>query len=157
MNKQKKNNANLESNTASFQKYVKAFWIFVGTIFTLVTFLFLLTSLEVFGSLPTFEELENPENNYATEIISMDGVTLGKYYNENRTPVTYDDLPQCLVDAVVSTEDERFFTHSGIDFRGTSRAIFKLGKGGGASTITQQLAKLLLSRCFFKKIQLYLK
>lgn len=137
---------NTEKNrVTSYRKYNLWLWgIIVGGLL-FVTSLFLLASMEVFGELPTFEELENPENNFATEIISIDGKTLGKYYNENRTPVKYKDLPQNLVDALVSTEDERFYEHSGIDFKGTLRAVAKLGKGGGASTITQQLAKLLFT------------
>ena len=136
----------VEKNQKSpFRKYTIRLWaiIIVGvlSVFTL----FLLASMEVFGALPTFEDLENPENNFATEIISMDKKTLGKYYNENRTPVLFKDLPKNLIDALVSTEDERFYEHSGIDFKGTLRAVSKLGKGGGASTITQQLAKLLFT------------
>ncbi|GEM54278.1 penicillin-binding protein 1A [Flavobacterium branchiophilum NBRC 15030 = ATCC 35035] len=93
--------------------------------------------------MPSVEELENPNSNLATEIISFDGVLLGKFYNENRTSIKYKDLPKHLVDALVATEDERFYDHSGIDARGTLRAVLKLGTNGGASTITQQLAKLL--------------
>lgn len=93
--------------------------------------------------MPTFEDLENPESNLATEIISFDGKTLGKYAYENRTPVRFKDLPDNLVKALVATEDERFYEHSGIDFKATARAIAKLGKDGGGSTITQQLSKLL--------------
>ena len=132
-------------NSTSFAPYIKGFWIlFFGSIGAVVL-VFLLASWGVFGSLPTFEELENPESNLATEIISSDGKTLGKFYNENRTPVKYEDLPQNLVDAVVATEDRRFYDHSGIDVRGTARAVFYMGSKGGASTITQQLAKLLFS------------
>jgi len=65
--------------------------------------------------MPTFEELENPETNLATEVISIDGETLGKYFKENRTPINYEDLPDHLINALVSTEDERFYSHSGID------------------------------------------
>src|SRR5690606_5731792 len=90
--------------------------------------------------------LENPQTNLATEIISADGKTLGKYYlDDNRTPVSYDELPEDLVHALVATEDERFYNHSGIDARGTLRAVAFLGKKGGASTITQQLAKQLFT------------
>lgn len=106
----------------------------------------MLTSWGVFGALPTFEELENPQKNLATEVISSDGVTLGKYAFQNRTPVGYNELPKNLVEALVATEDERFYNHSGIDFKGTARAVVKLGKGGGASTITQQLAKNLFTK-----------
>jgi len=107
---------------------------------------FLFASWGIFGELPTFEELENPEKNLATEVISSDGVTLGKYAFKNRTPVGFSDLPENLVNALIATEDERFYEHSGIDFRGLARAIVKLGKGGGASTITQQLAKNLFNK-----------
>ena len=111
-----------------------------------VVLLFLLASWGVFGALPTFEELENPENNLATEIISSDGKTLGTYAIQNRTPIQFKDLPENLVNALVATEDERFFEHSGIDFRSLARAIYKMGKGGGASTVTQQLAKNLFTK-----------
>ena len=96
--------------------------------------------------MPTFEELENPETNLATEVISSDGKTIGKYFKENRTPVKYEDLPENLVKALVSTEDERYYSHAGIDARGTIRAAIYLGEKGGASTITQQLAKLLFTK-----------
>lgn len=136
---------NKKKSTTSFRKYNLWFWgIIIGGLLFL-TSLFLLASLEVFGELPDFEDLENPENNFATEIISIDGKTLGKYAHENRTPVLFSDLPSNLVEALIATEDERFYEHSGIDFKGTLRAASKLGKGGGASTITQQLAKLLFT------------
>ncbi len=135
-----------KNNKPSTSKYTKWIWkVFIGG-FVFAFLIFFLASLGVFGSLPTFEELENPENNLATEVISVDGVTLGKYYRENRTPVSFHELPKNLIDALVATEDERFYEHSGIDLRGTARAAFKLGKGGGASTITQQLAKMLFTK-----------
>jgi penicillin-binding protein 1A len=130
-------------NTTAFKKITKWLWIaFIGG-FVFIALMFLLGSIGVFGALPTFEDLENPENNLATEVISIDGKTLGKYYKENRTPIRYKDLPENLVKALVATEDVRFYEHSGIDFYGTTRAVIKLGRDGGASTVTQQLAKLL--------------
>jgi penicillin-binding protein 1A len=131
------------TKTSDFSKYIKWFWLTIlgGTL--VVIFLFLLASWGAFGPLPSFEELENPEHNLATEVISMDGKTLGKYAYENRTPVQYKDLPQNLIEALVATEDERFYEHSGIDIRASVRAVAKLGSDGGGSTITQQLAKLL--------------
>ncbi|RXP45869.1 penicillin-binding protein [Lutibacter sp. HS1-25] len=130
-------------NSPDFSKYIKWFWltIFGGTL--IVILVFLLASWGVFGALPSFEELENPEHNLATEVISMDGKTLGKYAYENRTPVKYKDLPQNLIEALVATEDERFYEHSGIDIKASVRAVVMMGKDGGGSTITQQLAKLL--------------
>ena len=134
-----------KTTTSNFSKYIKWFWIAIlgGTLS--IIFIFLLASWGVFGTLPTFEELENPEDNLATEVISIDGKTLGKYAFENRTPVKFKDLPPNLIKALVATEDERFYEHSGIDFKATARAIAKLGKDGGGSTITQQLAKLLFT------------
>ncbi|PRP67894.1 penicillin-binding protein 1A [Nonlabens agnitus] len=117
------------------------FWKLVGTAIGLLVLLFLLTSWGVFGSLPDHTKLENPDTDLATEIVASDGITLGKFYKDNRTPVNFEDLPQNMVDALVSTEDERFFEHSGIDGFGTLRAVVFLGQRGGASTITQQLAK----------------
>ena len=130
----------------NFKKYIRRFWVMVLGGFTSVLLTFLLASWGIFGELPTFEELENPEKNLATEVISSDGVTLGKYAFKNRTPVGFKDLPDNLVNALIATEDERFYEHSGIDFRGLARAVVKLGKGGGASTITQQLAKNLFNK-----------
>lgn len=137
MNKKK------SDNTAAFKKYTKWLWILFLSGFGFITLLFVLGSLNVFGPLPTFEELENPENNLATEVISIDNKTLGKYFNENRTPIKYKDIPDNIVQALIATEDVRFYEHSGIDFYGTARAFIKLGQDGGASTVTQQLAKLL--------------
>lgn len=123
--------------------YKKKFWkIYFYTLGGVFLF-FIFASWGLFGSMPSFEDLENPNSNLATEIIATDGVTIGKFYNENRTPIKYADLPKHLVDALVSTEDERFYEHSGIDGRRTLGAAIKLGSNGGASTLTQQLAKLL--------------
>ena len=136
----------VKKKETNFKKYIKRFWIIVLGGFASILLVFLLASWGIFGELPTFEELENPEKNLATEVISSDGVTLGKYAFKNRTPVGFSDLPENLVNALIATEDERFYEHSGIDFRGLARAIVKLGKGGGASTITQQLAKNLFNK-----------
>jgi penicillin-binding protein 1A len=123
--------------------YQKKFWkIFFYGLVSLFLF-FLLASWGIFGSMPSFEDLENPNSNLATEVISTDGVTIGKFYNENRTSIKYSDLPKHLINALVATEDERFYEHSGIDGRGTMRAMMSFGTNGGASTLTQQLAKLL--------------
>ncbi|MDC9721164.1 MAG: transglycosylase domain-containing protein [Urechidicola sp.] len=128
---------------AEAPNYLKWFWrvVIVGVLLAILPFF--LASIGALGHMPTFEELENPENNLATEIISIDGKTLGKFFKENRTPVDFKELPENLVNALVATEDERFYEHSGIDFKSTARAIVKMGKGGGGSTITQQLSKLL--------------
>lgn len=123
--------------------YKKKFWkiFFYGLGGVMVFFLF--ASWGLLGSMPSFEDLENPDSNLATEIIASDGAILGKYYEQNRSQLKYSDLPQNFVQALVATEDERFYEHSGIDGRGTLRAIASLGTSGGASTLTQQLAKQL--------------
>ena len=128
----------------SFKKYIFWFWSVILSGFLIIILLFFTASIGGFGALPTFEELENPQTNLATEVISSDGVTIGKYATENRTPVNFKELPDNLINALVATEDERYFNHSGIDFRATARAVFKPGSGG-ASTITQQLAKMLFT------------
>ena len=97
--------------------------------------------------MPTFDRLENPQTNQATQIISADGKVLGTFYlEENRNPVTFEELPENLVQALLATEDVRFYDHSGIDAIGTLRAVAYLGTRGGASTITQQLSKLLFTK-----------
>ncbi|MDP4703861.1 MAG: transglycosylase domain-containing protein, partial [Polaribacter sp.] len=136
----------MKKQQTQFKKYIKWFWgIFLGG-FTFVFLLFIIAAFGGFGSLPSFQDLENPQSNLATEVISADGVTIGKYAKENRTPIKFKEIPQNLVQALIATEDERFYEHSGIDFRGTARAVVKLGSGGGASTITQQLAKNLFTK-----------
>lgn len=115
-----------------------------------------------FGKLPSFEELENPKSMLATEIWSSDSVLLGKYYSQNRSNVTYEELPKNLIDALIATEDIRFFEHSGIDIRGLARVFFKtilLSKesSGGGSTITQQLAKNLFPRKRLNKMKMVIR
>jgi len=133
-----------KNKSINFSKHIKSFWVifFVGCLSIPAIFLF--ASFGFMGQMPDHTALENPRTNLATEIISSDGVTIGKfYYRDNRTPVGFDELPNHLVDALIATEDRRFEDHAGIDFKGTLRAIIKLGKDGGGSTISQQLAKQL--------------
>ena len=139
----RKNNNKANNEEKDINYYKKKFWkvFFYGLVGILVFFLF--ASWGLFGSMPSFEDLENPDSNLATEIISSDGEILGKYFEKNRSQLKYSDLPKSLVQALVATEDERFYEHSGIDGRGTLRAISSLGTSGGASTLTQQLAKQL--------------
>jgi len=130
--------------TTSFGKFIKLFWLifFLGIVCIMLPFV--LASMGALGEMPDYSYLENPKTDLASEIISADNKTLGKFYfNDNRTPVGYDDLSKHLVDNLVATEDERFYEHSGIDFRRTITAIIQLGQKGGGSTITQQLSKLL--------------
>ena len=131
------------------RRYKILLWALVLSPFILLFSLVQLTSFGFFGDLPTFNQLENPKNNLATEIISEDGVVLGKYFFENRSRVRYSDLPRNLIDALIATEDVRFKSHSGVDVRALIRAISGVFMGksssGGASTITQQLAKMLFT------------
>lgn len=139
-----KKNSNKNQNSEDFSKYVRGFWILFSGALLSVVLLFLFTSWGFLGEMPDHTRLENPETNLATEIISSDGRTLGKFYfNDNRTPVEFEDLPKDLVNALIATEDIRFYEHSGIDARGVLRAL--AGRGGGASTISQQLAKQLFT------------
>lgn len=131
------------SKSKSIKYYKKKFWQLYAISIGVLFLFFLFASWGLLGTMPSFEELENPESNLATEVISADGVVLGKFYNENRSPIKYKNLPKHLVQALVSTEDERFYEHSGIDSKRTFGAMARFGTNGGASTITQQLAKLL--------------
>ena len=128
----------------SYKNLLRFFWISFFTGILSVVVLFSSAALGFLGEMPDLQQLENPKTNLATQIISNDGIVLGKFYfNDNRTPISFDALPKNLVNALIATEDERFFSHSGIDLKGTLRALFYLGKKGGASTISQQLARQL--------------
>ena len=133
---------NKKTTGSSFKKPIQWMWriLFLG--FFGLILLFGGAALEWYGPMPDLQQLENPRTNLATQIISSDGVILGKYYlDDNRTPISFEELPQNMVEALIATEDERFYEHSCIDWRGTLRAFVYLGKRGGASTITQQLAR----------------
>ena len=133
-----------KSKIRNYRKQIVAFWmIFFTGLFSAVG-IFLAAAYGLMGPMPPLEQLENPKTNLATQILSSDGDILGKFYfNDNRTPITYKELPQNIIDALIATEDERYRDHAGIDWRGTLRAIYYFGRKGGASTITQQLARQL--------------
>lgn len=124
-------------------RIVKAcIWLFsIGAILGVALILLIIS----FTDLPSLEELENPQSNLATEVITSDGVVLGQYFKQNRTNAEYYELSPYLVEALVATEDERFYNHAGVDFEALARAGVKMGKGGGGSTLTQQLAKMLFN------------
>jgi penicillin-binding protein 1A len=135
--------------------YLKLFkWLWIGLLSGIAAFVLLvaMVSWGWFGELPPLEELENPKTYLASEIYSEDGVLLGKYYLQNRSNSNFDDLSPNLVNALIATEDIRFYSHSGIDFRRFSTAVLFLGTRGGASTVTQQLAKNLFPRKRFDNI-----
>jgi penicillin-binding protein 1A len=128
------------------KRSVKIFWkIFFGGFIAFIL-LVLLASWGLFGPMPSLKKLENPSILQATEVFADDGTLMGKYYLEkgNRSNVEYKDISKYVVDGLVATEDKRFYNHSGIDFKGTLRAVMLLGREGGGSTLTQQLAKALL-------------
>ncbi len=125
--------------------YRKIANVIVSSIILLILFLFLvdINFLWLFGKSPGLSKISNPTQSEASEIITADGKILGKYFHENRTPVKYEDISPKLIKTLISTEDERFYQHFGIDFQGVIAAIKDMtkGKGRGASTITQQLVK----------------
>ena len=142
-----------------FRRWLLFFWaLFLSVILSIIV-IFLGAAKGLFGPMPDLQQLENPKTNLATQIIASDGLVLGKFfYNENRTPIAYETLPKPLVEALIATEDERFYEHSGIDFKGTLRAFAYLGSRGGASTISQQLARQLFvgahaSNTFYRLVQ----
>jgi len=132
----------------STNRFVRIFWkIFFYGLGAFILFLILI-NLGVFGSLPSLKELENPSITLATEVFAEDGTPMGKYYKDkgNRSNVEFKDISPNVVNALIATEDERFYEHSGIDGYSVMRAVLKLGRDGGGSTITQQLAKNLLEQ-----------
>ena len=121
-------------------KSVKIFWriVFIGAgTFVLIV---LMANWGVFGKMPSIDDLENPSASLSSEVIADDGTVMGKYFLEDRTNTEFNNISQHIVHALIATEDERFYTHSGIDGRGLARAVAHLGRDGGASTISQQLA-----------------
>jgi len=127
-------------------KTVKLFWkIFILGWLIFIVFLFAV-NWGLFGKMPSLAELENPSMLSSSEIYAQDGTLMGKFYLKDRTNVKYDDISPNVINALIATEDQRFYEHSGIDIRGLARAILYLGSEGGASTITQQLAKNLLNQ-----------
>ncbi|MBN9351566.1 MAG: penicillin-binding protein [Chitinophagaceae bacterium] len=126
---------------------VKILWRVVFGGMGFVALLFIAAFVGVFGKLPSLQQLENPDADLATEIYADDDTTLmGKIYAENRVSVDYKDIAPGVINALISTEDERFYSHSGVDARSIARAVFSLGLKGGGSTITQQLAKNILGQ-----------
>ena len=131
----------------SYGKYIRVFWFVTGGLLFSIILLITLTAFGLFGDMPTFEELENPKSSLATEVYSADGVLIGKYYFQNRSESSFEEIPASLKNALIATEDIRFYDHSGIDYWGTVGGIVStlLGDKRGASTISQQLALNLFS------------
>ncbi|HOI87253.1 MAG TPA: transglycosylase domain-containing protein [Lentimicrobium sp.] len=153
-----------KSGTAGTGLWIARFWKAYWIVFGFVVLLFTIISLGWLGFMPSFEELENPKSNLASEIISADQELLGKYYIENRSNINYSELSPNLVNAIIATEDARFEKHSGVDVKALFRVTFGLLTGtnkGGGSTLSQQLAKNLFprkaNRNFFETVFIKLK
>ena len=134
------------NRTSLTTKWMLWLWgLLVAGILGIVVVFWMITK-GMLGYLPPLDELQNPKNKFATEIISADMQSLGRFYrNENRVSVEYTDISPYMIDALIATEDVRFYDHTGVDLKSLMRAIMKLGKAGGGSTLTQQLAKQLWS------------
>jgi len=136
----------MKGNRGPYRRSLKLFWIVFSIGILSIVSIFLAAGFGLLGKMPEFRQLENPKTNLATQIFSADNKVIGKfYYNDNRTPLYYEEIPKNLIDALIATEDERFYDHSGIDLRSTLRAVVYLGEKGGASTVSQQLARQLFT------------
>ena len=136
----------MKGNRGTYRRYIRLFWIVFSIGILSFVSIFLAAGFGFLGKMPEFRQLENPKTNLATQVFSADNQVIGKfYYNDNRTPLYYEEIPKNLINALIATEDERFYDHSGIDLRSTIRAIVYLGEKGGASTVTQQLARQLFT------------
>ncbi len=136
----------IQLQTGKYKQAITRLWKLAITGF--ITFIIYIVAVQynflwLFGGMPSLQELENPKSQVASVLISEDGVELGKYFRENRSPVEYEELSPNIINALISTEDARFTQHSGIDLRSTFRVITHLGRAGGGSTLSQQLAKNL--------------
>ena len=133
---------------AQRKKFILITWLIVFS--PVILFFLLIISTLLFTKLPTITELQNPKNSLATVVYSSDGNVLGKYYKENRVNVRFSDLDKDLVNALIATEDARFYSHSGVDFKALLRSVIGIFTGnssaGGGSTLTQQLAKMQFPR-----------
>lgn len=128
------------------KRSVKILWrLFWGGL-AFVVLLFLCANFGLFGKMPSLQELENPEADLASEVYTSDGKLMGKYYAENRSEVKYQQISPNIIHALIATEDERFYDHSGVDAKAIARAVVKLGTDGGGSPIPQQLAKMMLGQ-----------
>lgn len=127
-------------------RYVRILWKLFWGGFGFMVLLFLAANFGLFGKMPSIQQLENPEADLASEIITADGLLMGKYYAENRSEVKFSEISPNVINALIATEDERFYDHSGIDMMAVGRVVFTAGTQGGGSTLTQQLAKMMLKQ-----------
>ncbi len=148
-----------KSKKKNYRKYVLLFWVlFTVPVISIVSFVMY---VRFFSELPDTEALQNPKTNLATEVFSCDTKVIGKYYAENRTNVKFKNISPNVINALIATEDARFFEHSGVDIRALGRviigAVHRSSSSGGGSTITQQLAKMLFPREDLRGIHLVIR
>ena len=134
---------NKKKGQTKHKAFVRMLWLMIFFSIFLIVGLEAMIGMGVFGKLPSVNVLENPKSNLASEVYSADQILLGKYFKENRTNVSFNEISPNVINALISTEDERYLEHSGIDLRSLFRAVIYMGSKGGASTITQQLSKML--------------
>jgi penicillin-binding protein 1A len=140
----------MNKDISVYKKYIRLFWYVYAAGVVAVFLMFFMIAQGWLGFMPSFEDLENPESLLASEVVSSDGVVMGTYFKENRSFVNYNEISPVMIDALVATEDVRFYNHSGIDIRGLIRVVKGIltadTNSGGGSTISQQLAKMLFPR-----------
>ncbi|HLG03227.1 MAG TPA: transglycosylase domain-containing protein, partial [Bacteroidia bacterium] len=141
---QKENSTSGSKSRLKFRRLLIWFWLLIMA--PVIGLFLFIGGIALFADLPDIAQLQNPESNLATVIYSSDRKELGRFYAENRVNVKYKNIDKDVIEALIATEDERYHNHSGIDVRGLGRAVLHLGREGGGSTITQQLAKMQFHR-----------
>ena len=144
-----------KGKTSGIKKSIRILWLLFFAGIGFVALIIIAADLGLLGKMPSIEELQNPSASLASQVYADDGTLMGKYYLQDRVNVKYNDISKYVIEALVATEDERFYDHSGVDPRSLARAIFLLGSQGGGSTITMQAAKNLFtsySSNIFKRI-----
>lgn len=141
-----KKSAPKKKKSSGIKKSVRILWsaFFIGL--GLAILIIIAADLGLLGKMPSIEELQNPTASLASQVYADDGTLMGKYYLEDRVNVKYNDISKYAIEALVSTEDERFYDHNGVDPRSLARAVFLFGSQGGGSTITMQTAKNLFTK-----------
>lgn len=147
--------------SSNFIQGSRKYWKYIGLFYLSILLFFLALNFGFFGEMPSFKDLENPKNFTASQIFASDGTTLmGKIFTHNRVPCNFKELPPHLVNALIATEDSRFYLHSGIDPKamlGVAKGVVSTGNRGGGSTITQQLAKNLFPRGNLNTLELIIR
>jgi penicillin-binding protein 1A len=135
-----------KGKTSGIKKSIRILWLLFLAGLGFVILVIVAANFGWLGKMPSIEELQNPSASLASQVYADDGTLMGKYYLQDRVNVKYSDISKYAIEALVATEDERFYDHSGIDPRSLARAVFSLGGEGGASTITMQTARNLFTK-----------